>query len=406
MLSRWVLRLLTIIAEKYGSIKVTNSAQLTRKLSSMNGIKDGHKLSTMDYTSMFTNIPYYVPREIISDDFYLIKGMTSAPLHVFLAVLDFIIDSSSYFTSGSAIYKQRKGLNMGNELSQVLADIATNKATIMTIASINQRHITFVFKYVDDFFTAMGDAGTRLFQQRMSKAIQGLSLEVTFESETNEVIYLDVKFKSNDDGSLTHLWWQKDCAKGTILNYFSNHRKWMKMNVVREYMRHAFCITSPPLYSPTAKKLTKVLRKSSYPTSLIRSTNWSILNEIGNVHTTSLIGSPDAAFDMEREINVRNFGTEALPRHVKTVHNKVNNSGDARRYISVPFYDQSTHGKIQSFISSNRVPVKLAPSSVCKNNDSIFSVMTAATIDDVRSSQFSLYCARLVENAWLSLQKT
>lgn len=413
-LSKWVLRILTVIARKYRSVKIENSVQLVNKLSSIGNIKNGHKLSTMDYTSMFTNVPYYVPREIVADEFYLVKDKTSVPVQVFLEVLDFIIDSSTCFFSGKDIYKQNKGLTMGNELSQVLADIATNKATVMTLASISSERVSFVYKYVDDFITAMDEEATHLFMSRMNRAIDGLSLVLTPESASKKITYLDMELRRNDDNSISLIWWQKECSKNTILSYFSNHPRPMKLNIMKQYMKHALSITSPEMYPLTMRKLTKVLRRSSYPAYLIRSVHWDILNEFGDVHVTSKTGSPDESINPDHEIMLRNQGQGHIKRaaldandeHVRTREavrkGKIKTNGSSR-YVAIPFYDEYSHKRINDFIASNGIPVNLASSSICTNESRIFSSMKSAPSRACKKlAVFTLTCATCKERLHLS----
>lgn len=147
-LSRWMLRMLTIIAAVFEPIKVKNSTCLIERLSKIGDLPAGHKLSTFDYVSMFTNVPYYVPREIIMNRFYMHRSSTKVPRYIFMEILDFIIDSSSYFTYEDVVLKQSKGLTMGNELSQVLADIATGHATMVVKAFLCDQRVSFIFKYL------------------------------------------------------------------------------------------------------------------------------------------------------------------------------------------------------------------------------------------------------------------
>lgn len=302
-LSRWILRLLSLIADVFDSVKVKNSRNLVERLSVLGNMTLGHKLSTFDYVSMFTNVPYYVPREIVVNYFYVVRSATNVPMNIFMEILDFIIDSSSYFLCGDITMRQCKGLTMGNELAQVLADIATGYATMMVKASLSSQRVSFIFKYVDDFLTAMDDEATRLFQARMHHMIDGLRLEHTPEDCDAQVTYLDVKIQRLPDGSLTTVWWQKDCSKGYILNYYSNHPRVMKWNIMNAYIRHALSVTSPVAFQLTIKNLKKVLRNSSFPMSVIQSAICSALESIGDIQMTSSIGTPDELIDVHVEVN-------------------------------------------------------------------------------------------------------
>lgn len=398
-LSKWLLRLLTIIANKFSHIKVKNSEQFSDRLLDFHELPNGHKLSTYDYNAMFTNVPYYVPREVVADSFYLVKDKTSATLQDVLYVLDFIVESSSFFICDGEVYKQEKGLTMGNELSQVLADIATNKATIMVLASIKAQRISFVYKYIDDFATAMDEEATVLFQNRMGKAIDGLKLVATPEDGNNEIVYLDMAIKRNYDNSLTYRWQQKGCAKGSILNFFSNHPLNMKRSIVNEYIRHALKVTSPQMYGITIRRLERVLRKSSYPWSMIRSAVCNVLSEVGSTHLLSVYGLPDIAVDCDYEIYSRMRGDESrcfmeTQTGTKRMKKDIDYIGTRKRFIAAPFYSQKSFNAMKQCINASGLDVALAPSPVMTNGtEKIFSNMKMDNQCNTRKfAVFSVHC--------------
>lgn len=53
------------------------------------------------------------------------------------------------------IFKQVKGLAMGNRLAQALAEIRTNYALYGTMKDIGADIMSFMYKYVDDIFTSI-----------------------------------------------------------------------------------------------------------------------------------------------------------------------------------------------------------------------------------------------------------
>lgn len=402
-LSRWLLRLLTFIAERFSSVKVKNSEQFRERLADVCKLPDGHKLSTWDYSAMFTNVPYYVPREIVADSFYVVKDRTSATLDDILNALDFVIESSSFFVCDGKICKQEKGLTMGNELSQVLADIATNKAAIMVRASINEQRISFVYKYIDDFASAMDEEAATMFQNRMNKAIDGLKLVMTAEDDKHEIFYLDMAIKRVDDNSLLHRWYQKDCAKGSILNFFSNHPLSMRKNIVKEYIRHALEVTSPQLYGDAIKKLEKVLRKSSYPWSMIRSATCNVLAEIGSTHLTSVCGSPDIAIDCDYEIcsrmrkdELQSFvGARGKLEKRDGAKGKTKAEGKSKgKFVAAPFYDRKSFNAMKRCMKESRIDVALAPSPLITNaTEKVFSYMKMDSQYNLKKfAVFSMYC--------------
>lgn len=156
---------------------------------------------------------------------------------------------------------------MGNRLSQILADICTNYATKKALQCFDPQDVSFVVKYVDDFVGAMREDLIQKFEIELVSTIEGLNIKRTDESVENCVTFLDTMVIRNGSNISTK-WWQKSCSSHQILNFHSYHPIHMKINVIREYVRHAVSITSHDLMHSTVKKIRLVMRKSSYPKSV------------------------------------------------------------------------------------------------------------------------------------------
>lgn len=374
-LSKWVLMMLTIIAKKFEGPKVKNSEEFTLKISDSGPLPPDHKLATFDYESMFTNVQLSYPLETIRMYYYMISQETTMPMNLFMESLIFLIESSSYFICETSIYKQEKGLTMGNDLSQMLADIATNRATTIVITSMNSREIFFVHKYVDDFIGAMTREGFIQFKKRMERMIDGLTLTQTDESIDLEVSYLDVLIKRNDDGTLTTKWWQKECSSRTILDYHSAHPNKMKRAIVKKYMLHALKITSPNAYKETLQNVNKVLRRSSYPKNLIKSIRIEVLDQIGAIHITSTIGQPDHNINFKDEIELSEMESHP-PKKTKLTTTTGNVNNKPATYIPCPYYNDNLFSDAKNILKQfHPNDFKLAPSIQLTNGKEIFSTM-------------------------------
>lgn len=79
---------------------------------------------------MFTNIPFYFTKKILVEHYDVIARETCVPIDLFIELVSLLVEDSSYFTYKSEIYRQTKGLTMGNRLSKMLAEITTNYLTI------------------------------------------------------------------------------------------------------------------------------------------------------------------------------------------------------------------------------------------------------------------------------------
>lgn len=310
-LSQWILTILETIAQKYNYVKIKNSEEFAHKIRDINktitkaGGKNTTRMVTWDYVSMYTNIPIHRPLSIIANNYNLITKKTHMPFTTFFSALETLIDSSAFFTYKGEIFEQTKGLTMGNDLSQILAEITTNEATITTIKTMDKNHIPFICKYVDDFAAIIEKTSIEMFERKMNQTMPDLPIERSDEDKRGNITYLDIKITRNDDGNLDTEWWQKECSTRQILNFHSNHPTFMKRNMVKEFIRHAITITSPNRHRATIQRLTHTLRRSSYPKNFILKQLKHILEEIGSIITTSHVGNPDPTFDFNKEIDTR-----------------------------------------------------------------------------------------------------
>lgn len=125
-LSLWILRKLELIAVLFDEFNVHNSEDFVHLLngSTLNG--NNQRLSNWDYESMFTNIPFPFAKRIIIENYSIVERETTVPVDLFIEAVSFLIEYSCYFIYDSHVYRQTKGLTMGNRLSQILADMCTN----------------------------------------------------------------------------------------------------------------------------------------------------------------------------------------------------------------------------------------------------------------------------------------
>lgn len=164
---------------------------------------------------------------------------------------------------------------MGN---QVLAEIRTNYALINSLKGFG----AFLYKYVDDIFTSIHVDHIATVKERISDAAN-MELTVTNENENEnfDIEFLDCVFQRNQDSSISSRWLKKDyelCFVSkrkkdynslAILNYHSYHPMNMKVNVVRQMIRHAFAITSSEFMKETKELLITILHNSSYASRFI-----------------------------------------------------------------------------------------------------------------------------------------
>ncbi|HEY0221517.1 MAG TPA: hypothetical protein VGC17_01715 [Lactovum miscens] len=348
-LSGWLLEKLQLIAARLSKYNVPNSKQLVTDLKDF-VLEPDHVNCSFGYVSMFTNVDVTVTISVVSEFYSVVAETTSVPLDVFVICLEFFIQHATYFMFNGNIFKQVKGLAMGNRLAQVLAEIRTNYALHNALKDVGADVMSLMYKYVDDIFTSIHKDHIDTVVERVSKDV-GMELTVTREDSNSEVEFLDCVFRRNQDSTVSHRWFKKSYSSLSILNFHSYHPVVMKKNVILELIRNAFEVTSPEFMNDTELLLRDILHRSSYPEAL---TNGYI--------------KPFTSFKMPKDLDY------------------------SHRYVSCPYFKPS-YERIKSTIYNRKLNVKLAPKPFSNNRRILFSrIKDIRDASSIKNSVFKICC--------------
>lgn len=395
-ISRWFLDRIDQVAEKYMDVKVKNSEEFIERLQQCGKANPGQELATWDYESMYTNIPVDIPISIIDDNYDLVATSTHLPSHLFIELLEFLVESASYFMCGGTIYRQKKGLTMGSDLSHALADLTTNKAACRARNTIGQDRMQLLTKYVDDFAALIRKEDITVLEELLTEGIPGLNLKRVTEDFGDEygqstISYLDLLAWISPERNLVTTWWQKDCSTKKILNFLSFHPATMKEMVVTEYIRHAFRISSHECFHRTVKRLQHSLKKSCYPKTTVQHMLKSSMRILGTVVETSRYGVPDDTFDYTKIITEEE-ATYSCARKEINVSERQRNYQHNRR-ISMPFYGFSHMQKVKSITDGLHLDITPAPSPTKTLSRSVFTTLKQKpSLDSIKFATFTIAC--------------
>lgn len=90
-LSEWILRKLKQISIKFDDFKIKNSEEFVKKYAGTKLHGQDHRLSSWDYDSMFTNVPYPFVKRIIVENYEVISKETSVPANLFIEAISFLM---------------------------------------------------------------------------------------------------------------------------------------------------------------------------------------------------------------------------------------------------------------------------------------------------------------------------
>lgn len=409
--SKWIIKKLELIGSRFDGIKVRSSSEVFDKVGGQKLKSPDHRLMTWDYVSMFPNIQFVYPKRVILENYDAISETTCVPVDLFVMLVSFLVEDSSYFAFEHRIYRQTKALTMGNSLSQILAEIATNNAVYKTLQSMNQMDISFMYKFVDDFAAAMNVNTAMIFEERLTSVIKGLKIKRVVESPDGTISFLDSLLIRNADQTIVMKWWQKPCSARKIINFHSNHPTLMKRNVIREFMCHAFKTTSPSLYQDTIKIIRVTLRRSSYPPNFIRKSLNEVLSKIGRIHIVSTVGSPDEDIDLETEISKENNQSDGVTNGVvRTKKQRLHNLESP--YIAFPFNNIRTYKASREIVRANHADCLLAPSTIRSNRSKIFArLKDEVPLTCIKFAVFTIGCkncsfSEVLKTESLDVQRT
>lgn len=254
------------IRDSYNFVKFINKTVL----------KANDKLVSFDVVSMFTSIPTDLVKTIVlkkSNKFFTEFSLNRADLN---AILDFLLVECTFFTAQDKIFKQVKGLPMGNCISPTLARIVMDEAIRMLLKELPQ--ISFIKVFVDDTIAAIDSDlidkaldilnGFMPGQIRFTKELENAQgainfLNMTLIRHTITLTPFEKKY------SVITKWYRKSFASGRLLNFFSSHKRTTILGTAIHFIKTVLILSDPCFYSDNRTIVIETLRENSFPESLI-----------------------------------------------------------------------------------------------------------------------------------------
>lgn len=418
-LSIWLRTKLKTIADHLSKHRIKSSKDVYKELNGL-AIDINDRIVSWDYDNMFTNIPFQETKRIVRKYYHLISETTSVPVDIFIRAISFLIEDSSYFLFEDEIYRQCKGLTMGNSLSQILAEIFTSETLNEALKNLPFEQPKYFAKFVDDLFAICKVEHITSLQEIITKSSGGLKLKVTNEDELRQVPYLDTTIGVDTENKIYFQWYQKPCSWKRILDFHSNHPMSMKVNIVKQFMMNALNVTSPTHWDHTINQASTTLKNSNYSKKFIKSLAISIRNEIGSISVTSEYGKVDSTVDIinlarnykprtafvkRLRLNSIRFKRNKHFKHqrykIETKRNPKNffqrvksNAKSQSSYVSCPLYPPLIRFLNDKLHENNMNDVKLAPRPILTNRKMIFSNTKCKKVEtDYIFSSFELKCS-------------
>lgn len=337
-LSKYLIQSLKPLSQN-SNTNVKNSFEFKAQLNSIT-LKSEDVLCSFDVTALYTNIPINLALQEINNRWDEIENNTNLPKNEFMQLITFCAKDNNFFKFNKQIFKQIKGLAMGNPLSPVLADIVMQKLFTTCLDKIEVQP-TLIKKYVDDIIIIAPqkiiDEIFNLFQNFHQ------NIKFTIEKETNKSIpFLDLLLIRNGSKIITD-WFCKPTSSNRILNFLSAHPLKIKINIAKSLISKILTLSNENYHTKNIQIIKHILIKNNYPSNIINSLIFKFYN-------------PDHIHNSQSHPNSNN--TQVNPVTTYT-------------YKSLTFCSQITN-RIQKIVNKHNKHIKIA-SRVPKKMQQLFT---------------------------------
>ena len=261
---------------------IKNSIEFKKRVSGLT-IEKTESMVSFDVVSLFTNIPIPLAMEVINDQWNKLRNITNIPKDIFFEMLHFCLVSANYFVFNNIHYKQVYGMPMGNPLSSIIADIITEDLLRITLEKLSFTPMCFV-KYVDDIFTIVP---TGLIDETLSMLNDfHPKLQFTVEVEQhNKIPYLDVMVIKNANNQIETDWYHKHTSSNRILNFYSNHPHFQKINTARNFISRVLSLSTQKFHTKNKQIIHNTLTLNNYPRHTIQKLIATVTHKLNNTTT-------------------------------------------------------------------------------------------------------------------------
>ena len=187
-------------------------------------VSSSHKMSSLDITNMYANIPVDDTISILERNLKTSKIYSAEVVDDILKLLKVVL-KQNYFTFNGKYYLQTEGLAMGSPLSGLLADVFMNhfeRKYIMSNPAYKNKILAY-YRYVDDTFMLF-DGTTRQIESMVSSLNKTHpNIKFTLEHEAdNKISFLDAMIVKQN-GNLAFKVYRKPTTTNSTIHSSSFH---------------------------------------------------------------------------------------------------------------------------------------------------------------------------------------
>ena len=237
-------------------------------------------MSSLDVTSLFTNIPLVETTDIICNQLFkdqeFVSGMDKS---AFRELLTLAMEETCFVFDGK-LFKQCDGVSMGSPLGPTYADgfLSYHEKKWIDECPDDIKPLKYR-RYVDDIFVLCRDRDHhRKFLEYMNTKHESITFTEELENN-NKLPFLDVLVTRTDDGFVTDLY-RKNTFSGVFTNFFSFLPIQFKASLVSTLLFRCQQLTSSSQkFHEEVMRLRMILAKNSYPLEFVHQCVAAFLNK-------------------------------------------------------------------------------------------------------------------------------
>lgn len=236
-----------------------------------NCIHSNHKLASIDYESMYTNIDLRHLYDIISNEYDTldIQNKFGIRKNDFIDLIQLLMEEFAYISYAekdtTKILKQSKGVPMGGGLSYHIAEVVTSRGILELTKKVPRNHITAIHKYVDDILIICDPV--ILNNDILKEPMTNMPYTIEMENAKNKIVFLNLELVRKNTCVL-HKWYSKPYASHRTIDYYSAHPMHMKMNVLNQLL-HTITTSCSYGHGEATMKFRHIASINHYPKRLI-----------------------------------------------------------------------------------------------------------------------------------------
>jgi hypothetical protein len=263
-LSKFLAHMLQSLVGTISSAHIQDSSHFISKLTNIsdNTSLEDYNMVSFDVASLFTTVPVADVLEFLRAE--LLKHAFTLPISVILQLTRLCVVDTC-FVFNDRFYRQKFGMQMGNCLSPVLANIYMEFFESRLALSIMVDN-SFWLRYVDDIFSLMPkNVDINLFLIQLNNVTPSIKFTYELEDE-NKIPFLDTLIIREEEGFSFKVF-RKLTNNYLIINNHSHHGLIVKHSALRAMFLRALKICSPQHLAEEVNVIYEIGEKNGFDKS-------------------------------------------------------------------------------------------------------------------------------------------